>query len=455
MSKTKLKYEIFMTLFRLLIFALFVFLLCLMFKSTTLGVSDNVFIKDLIENWEKSAIKEIYPEQGNCKEEFLQRLWEGTTPGCDCRGSVHYGLKSEISTNDCTFMQVVLGCKQIQGLEPVNTHVWKGTKLCVRRHEYNFFDSMTITGDKCPKRYSLCGVDTRGFNLCFPKKYGCPVNSIKVSNHPSSSGGYESIKLNDDWYLHYSNGYKNSSIITNIKYSEGRVCINPSETNLKSYMKFKKGHMNFSNSTCFTKIGKFQFDERYKVFDSVSKFKFYTDNKILREVEKLPQVNFQDLINYNSYIYSRSYIHWSPYCRENKELSPESFIGDLLSLIVIDSYLEFSQYIFLIAFFVFTIGLIVCNSININEKYINFYDSLVLVLILTFLPMIGLVAFILSRHSLVINKFVSQKCGDYITNSSFNEIGKNLSEMIINTYQTILWLIILISALIIQKIIKK
>jgi hypothetical protein len=455
MFTTKLKYEIFMTLFRLLIFALFVFLLCLIFKSTTLGVNENVFVKDLIENWEKSAIKEIYADQGNCKEEFLQRLWEGTTPGCDCRGSVHYGVKSEVSINECTFMQVVLGCKHTPRLEPVNVNVWKGTKLCIKRHEYNFYDSLTITGDKCPKKYTLCGTDTKGFNLCYPKKHGCPVNNIKVSNHPSSSGAYQSIKLNDDWFLHYTNGFKNASLITNIKYSEGRVCVNPSETNLKNYMKLKKGHINFSNSTCYSKIGKFQFDERYKMLDSVSKFKFYTDNKILQEVEKLPQVNFQDLINYNSFLYSRSYIHWSPYCRENKDLSPEAFVEDLLSLSVIDSYLEFSQLLFLAAFFVFTIGLIVYNSISSQEKYVKIFDTIVLILILTFLPIIGLLIFILNRQSYVINKFVSQKCGDYISNSSFNEIGKNLSEMTVNTYQIFLWLIILLSAMIIHKIIKK
>jgi len=392
-------------------------------------------------------------ENENCDKNslFITRNWEGTSPACNCKN----GVKSEIYKSKCSFLQIARGCKEISAVENKIADIWKGSKLCIKNHQNNYFDSITTIGDKCPPKYNLCGTDTKKFNLCFPKKYGCPINQVIINHNPTNEKRhikFNSIKLNEDWYLHYSNQYHNHSLIIDVKYSEGRVCSNPIETNLKSHMKYK--NILNSNSTCVSKIGKFNFDERFKVLDSISKFQFFNDNSILQKIEKLPQLNSQDLINYNSFIYHRSYIHWSPYCRANNELSPQAFLVDLLSLSQIDAYLDFCFYFFLSIYLFYTLSVILQNSINLLKVGDNLLDNTNFILFLSFLITTGLLIIILQNKIPIVNKFTFQKCSDYQTNLSFNELGRNLSELIIGLHQVVIALIISTSLLVMYKIIK-
>jgi hypothetical protein len=465
MLTTKLKYEIVFTISQLLTFSMFVFLLCVVFKTGTLGVNENVFINDLLLNWEKKGIKQIYATNGNCAgldSEFFSRKWEGTDWACNCRSSFYYGVKSDVYPGKCSFMQTMVGCKEIPPLEGKDLTNWKGSRLCVKKHEYDFYDSITIPGNKCPRKYTLCGTDTKNFNICFPKKHGCPINKIKVTNsHLINTEKkffiFQTIKLNDDWFMHYSNNFFNDTMVIDVKYSEGRVCINPSEVNLKGYMKFKKIQNQTSsfNPNCLTKIGKFNFDERFKTFDSISKFKFYSDNNIMQQVEKLPHINSQDLISYNSYLYQRSYIHWSPYCRSDANLSPQSILNDLSKLSEIDIYYEVIKFYFLFIFFFFTMHICIGNFMTVTKQIDNLIDFFTFYFLLAFIPINILLIYILHSNSFMISKFSSQKCGDYTTNMTFNEIGKNLSELIISAYQIVLSVVILLAFLIIHKLIKK
>lgn len=463
MLTTKLKYEIVLSISQLITFAMFIFLLCVVFKTGTLGVSDNVYISDLLLNWEKKGIKQIYTTNGNCTAkdaEFFQHFWEGTDYACNCHNSYHFGIKSEIHPGKCTFMQFILGCKEIPSLQGKEMHNWKGSKLCAKKHEYDFYDTITIPGNKCPRKFILCGTDSKNFNVCYPKKHGCPINKIKVTNSHIINNdkffyNFQTIKLNEDWFMHYSNNFNNDSLVIDIKYSEGRVCINPSENNLKGYMKFKKPHNQTTNPNCFTKIGKFNYDERYKTVDSVSKFKFYSDNNVMSQLEKLSQINSQDLISYNCYLYQRSYIHWSPYCRSDKNLSPQSILNDLAKLSEIDSYYEISKYYFLFIFIFFTIYLCISSSMSLNKFIEDLIENFIFCFLMSFIPLNVLLIYILHSNSFMITKFTSQKCGDYTTNMTFNQIGRNLSELIISAYQIVLFVVIIITLLIINKLIKK
>jgi hypothetical protein len=427
----------------------FIFLLIIIYRTQILKINENVYVMDLLENWEKKTISNFYIASANeeCENKLFVREWEGTGEACDCRYSYHYGVKSDIFKGECSFIQTSIGCKEINRVLPVLADKWKGAKVCVESSEYNYYDSVTIIGDKCPKKYILCGTDTKNFNLCFPKKHGCPVNKIKISNYqnlPKNEKKYfQTLQLNEDWY---------------VKYSEGRVCINPSETNLKSgYQKFKKINT-VTNSelpsgpSCLTKIGKFNIDERYKSIDSVSKFKFYTDNNILKRIDNLPQINPQDLINYNAYLYQRSYIHWSPHCRAHKDLAPDMIVKDLIKISTLDGYLEFFKFFCFLAFTVFSVQTVL---FLLSSKRLNlFLENLSTLMVITMIPLSFLIIFSLHQHSYLTKKLMSQKCGDYITNMTLNNIGKNLNDLTISFYQILLITIVLLSVLIVNSIIK-
>jgi hypothetical protein len=469
---TKLKNDLLISLSQVITFAMFILLLCIVFRMSTIKINDNIFINDLAQNWENKGINKIYISNNkSCgvDEEFFSRIWEGTESACNCKNSIHLGIKSDITKGKCSFTQILLGCKDINSVDKIKANIWKNANLCVKKHANNFYDTITVTDNKCPKKYVICGTDTKNFNLCYPKKFGCPINKIKITNTPLPANekmliyNYESLKLNDDWYLHFSNSFVNDSLIVDVKYSEGRVCINPSETNLKPYSKFKKNevianntvHVSNIHSTCVTKVGKFNFDERYKSIDSVSKFKFYTDNKIMQQIEKLPHINSQELISYNSYLYQRSYIHWSPFCRSYDNLTPEAIITDISRLSIIDGYFDVIRFYYIFIFFYFIMHVLLTNFIKIEKKLNSNLEFLTVILLFAFIPMEFLLIYILYTNSSIINKLLSQKCGDYTTNMSLNEIGKNLSDLLINSYQIVLVVIILITFLIVNRIIKK
>lgn len=481
MLTTKFKHEIIIAVSQCLSIGMFLFLLFILYRTNSLQVNENVFIIDLLQNWEKRGVKQFYVDNSKSSEEcgggsvFFEREWEGTHPGCDCRPSYYYGVKSDIFKGRCSFMQIIIGCKEINEVSPSIAKKWKGAKLCVKPHHYNFYDSITIIGEKCPKKYVLCGTDTKNFNLCFPKHHGCPVNKIKVTNShklpKEEKQFFSNIKLNDDWYFHYSSDYNNNTLLIDVKYSEGRVCINPSETNIKSgYQKFKKiGLENYSQSnsdsitpltpgpSCQTKIGKFNLDERFKIIDSVSKFKFYSDNGIMQKIEKLPQIYSQDLINYNSYLYERSYIHWSPFCRADQELAPEVIVNDLLNLATLDGYIQFLFWFFIFIFFLHSIHLSLRSILLHPGKKLNidcFFDNFILILVITLIPLTILIIHILHKHFYLVKKFIFQKCGDYATNMAFTDIGRNLNDLSISVYQTLLMTVILLTVLILSKLIK-
>jgi len=219
-------------------------------------------------------------------------------------------------------------------------------------------------------------------------------------------------------------------------------------------------------------------------------------------VEKLPQLNSQDLISQTSNIYYRSYIYWSPFCRENENLNPHSMLNDVLKLILIDSfypYLEiYLKYIFilktiiLILFWLnFTLNNYNSNNCknskrnenydikceNINEK--EFIDELTHIKIneldnkfpknLTNIHFILMKLFIFSvtvlisailfnmflneKNNNIHQRFISQKCGDIISNEIFNEIAKHIGEVIINNYQILLISIFLNGLIILKTII--
>jgi hypothetical protein len=403
-------------------------------------IQDNVLLKDLLNNWSLSPIKDVYVSDTACDKPLFTHTWEGVDAHCDCRNSYYHGIRSEVFKGQCSFMQTAIGCKETSALQKISADKWKGKYLCIKQFPHSFFESKTIVGNKCPDDFVLCGKDSKNFGLCFPKSEGCPANKIKISNHKID--GYVNTIINDDWYVLTSTKYINDTLSVEFKYSEGRICINPSEENIKTdYFKTRKD----KSHPCQTQIGKTNFDQRYQIVDSNSKFKYYTDNGIMPYVDQLTFVNSQELINFNSYLYQRSYIHWSPYCREDKKLSPQAVLKDLAGMTLYDHLYKYFSYYFLIIF----ISYIVISSLCKNYLTTNLITYMLLASIIANVILI----LALDREKDTINSLIYQKCGEFSTNMMFSDIGKKLADNLVESYKILLLSILLLFTITIKKII--
>jgi len=516
MSRLKLKIVLYNILLDIFAICLFLIIINKISNLNQEKIVDNSYLEDLLNNWSNKAIRELYIAKNDekCDRYFLNYKWEEVSISCDCKLSNNGSVKGNIYKGKCNLLKSLLGCETKNNLKPKIFQNWKNAMICIKEYELDFSKSLTVLGNKCPKHYVLCGTDTKNFSLCFPKNYECPVNYIKFSNNEKKTSDKIThiLKLNEDWYIHYSNKFSNNTIPIDIKYTEGRVCVNPSELNIKdTHLKYKKDSAEIKSEKlkekqkihfyCTTKIGKTNFDERYNHLDSNSKFKFFTDNKIIDELEKIPQLNSQDLITQTSNIYFRSYIHWSPYCRQDENLNPESMLKDISKLVLVDSFfIYFELYVFflfgvqfivLILFWmnmifdknnkstnnyfilknkeeiisqinngleckliklfpISTIKKIFCK-INCHSLKIQFVLLKFLILsVAAFLSSIIFNIYLIEKNNSIYERFISQKCGDIITNEIFNQIGKHLSLILLNNYQILLYSIFLIGTVILK-----
>jgi len=507
MSGLKFKFRIYIFLLDCLALCLFLVIFYKISKLNEERILDNHYLKDLINNWSNKPIRELYIAKSdeNCDKNILNYEWQGVPSSCDCKTSYNVSVKGSIYEGKCSVLKSLLGCQTIKKINPQKTENWKNGKICVREYELDFSETITVLGTKCPKHYVLCGIDTKNFSICFPRSHGCPINYIKFSNSEKKPSDRitHTLKLNDDWFIHYSNKFTNNTLIIDVKYTEGRVCINPKETNIKNtHLKFKKSPDEIElekerekqklHLYCFTKIGKSNFDERYIHLDSNSKFKFFTDNSLTNLMEKLPQLHSQDFISQTSSLYFRSYIHWSPFCRQDDNLNPDSMLKDISKLILVDSFYPFIEfyliYLFILYFFelLFT-WILQINEIDNNsictlhlEKYsyrnlenFNLLISIFFLKIQKFFTVmhkyllktkfilvkllifslaaftngIIFIIFLNEKNNNINESFVNQKCGDIITNDIFFQLGKHVSLNILNNYQILLYSILLIGAI--------
>ena len=443
----KLKHEILYSIIQIFTISVLLFLLYMVYKSRSHTISDNVFIKDISNNWFTGPINSIISVNKNetCPANYEQMINEKMVTqyeGCDCRKSFYYGFTSDIFMGQCTYAQKIIGCSNIMnedenGVKLLKT--WKNVNLCVDRMKLNYFDILPSVKSQCPADYKQCGLDSNHFGLCFPSNIECPINNIMFSNYPNLNNNQynNKIKLNEDWYIYYSNKFTNNSLYVNFKYSEGRICINPKEKNLKeNFLYFKhNNNYNFYNTnykikrTCLSKLGKITFDERYTQVDSTSKFKFYMDNHILDKVENLANYKAQEMINSHSYLFSRSYIYWSPHCNEKNNLEKLSLINEILNLTVFDGFFDvlIMFTIVMIVFFIVFVPLGKIFKFNYNV-IVNF---LFLILSIVFLIVTITVTLLVNRKFKQMNKMSNFKCGDYITNHSFNRVVNDINKLCI------------------------
>ena len=265
------------------------------------NLSQNGFYKDLLNTINKSPISNIHIERNKITNlEFYEFAY--------------------LKTED----QIII------------LNVWKDNYFYITRmdNKYNY-KSLKKKG----KNKKICGLDNNNKNLYFPNNIECPINFIEItsSENCSISKNYNCIsqKLNNNFYLHYSNEYINGKILIDFKISTNLLPIGNNQTfNEICY------YLNFDN--CIL-------DNEYYGYDNNTYGYSLIDSNNFMSIDFL--TNKKKL-----FLYSRSYVNINNNLNNlflMKKLSTKGFIiyiiiSDIITDILIIIYFFHKKFFYLI-----------------------------------------------------------------------------------------------------------
>ena len=165
----------------------------------------------------------------------------------------------------------------------------------------SLLDNSAPKGEQCKAGYKQCGIlDTVGNILCFPYDSECPINDIFMTNSLSIPNQFKeynhinSIQINENTVLHYTNEAIYKPIIVDFRISKKMPC-------LKS---------NYND--CDTNKG----DRRFKLLDKMNLYTFYEINDLFSYDKKVDRSDTK-LKKKDVYLYYREYIGYDKKCIEN------------------------------------------------------------------------------------------------------------------------------------------
>ena len=188
-------------------------------------------------------------------------------------------------------------------IEQTDIFVWKGKKLYTNKSEMSYLsliNNSVSKGEQCKEGYKQCGIlDTVGNILCFPYTLECPINDIIMTNSLSIPNQFKeynhnSIQINENTVLHYTNEAINKPIIVDFRLSKKMPC-------LKNAL-----------DDCDTNKG----DRRFKVLDKMNLYTFYEINDLFSYDKKVDRAD-NKLKKKDVYLYYREYIGFDKNCIEN------------------------------------------------------------------------------------------------------------------------------------------
>lgn len=126
-------------------------------------------------------------------------------------------------------------CIKINAQCEIPYKFYKGIRLCTsKRPMKNYFDYVKSTVDKnnyCPNGEKSCGYLDYNRKLCGKNTENCPINDIVYNNqsiYEYNGITYDTVTINENEYLHYTNKQIYNYIITNLTllggYGEGLPC---------------------------------------------------------------------------------------------------------------------------------------------------------------------------------------------------------------------------------------
>jgi hypothetical protein len=408
-------------------------------------------VHDISNNWGKNPLLNIVQSySAQCPQDLHPLLegneWGGTVHGCDCVGirdwDIPYEKRNRLNREWCDFNMTIAGCRDVKEVSPVKYSKWKDATLCAKRSNLNFTDFSkysVVKGRSCFGSFRQCGLmDTLGNVLCVESKSECPINKIIIQNQVTAEPkdhNYTKIALNNYFNLFYTNEAIDQPIITDIKLSEGNVCIDPSEINT-NYPQYALDR-DISSYKCKTKVNGNAFDTRFKIIDSENKRDLFSQNGITPLITNLPHFPVLSL-DATIGIYNRNFIGWKPSCFGDPFADPiiVNKLGDKMDSI---SSCKVVMCVFSVLMIIYFIGQCIVKWAiyeGNNPVVFNITESGLITL-----SIIMLITCIVSKGKLgtYATDLENFNCSDELTNDIFMEIGKNFSANA--SYDT--WILIL------------
>ena len=220
-------------------------------------------------------------------------------------------------------------CIKFNSQPTIPYNIFKGKKICTsKRPNKNYFDyakSSVISYDGCSTEMKNCGKLDINRYLCVKKIENCPINDIVYNNQTEYIKNdiiYDTIKINDKEYLHYTNKQNDTFIITNLTviggYGNSIPCGSSDDDMFYSYSSIE------NNQYCSRKEYN---DKDYKYFfyknlSNILLKEFYEDNKL--DLSHLPEYkNYTNLGNIT--LFSTGYFSLSERDIKKFKGSPSNF----------------------------------------------------------------------------------------------------------------------------------
>ena len=281
---------------------------------STLNYTNNGYIKDILSNWEFKPIIDLKVLDEEPSDEYSDNLnqfsfmsWDGTIEGCNClnatKEQVGEKYSNKIHRFSCKSDDFKKYCETILSTNGRNINIWKGKKI-IPVFNYNskrYFDYLSKSNLCDSDDYKLCGIlDNKLNKMCVLKEEKCPINKMIIDKKESAPKDYKyiTLKLNNDYYLHYTNEANDAKILVSFRVSEGQICVDSNKhysrnPDYQLYSTFEYG------GNCDS------FDNRYFRIDSENKINLFDENGITNLTKNLP--NFT-IVNEEIFLYYRNYI---------------------------------------------------------------------------------------------------------------------------------------------------
>lgn len=393
----------------------------------------------LLENWRQPIITDIISTNNSyCPSGYSNLIpyqWGGSEVGCNCINSIKLKKITEgwadIAKGLCSSDQYLYQCSSIAPQSPKEMPLWYNNNLlCVKREKNETFENRANLLEKsgqCAKGYQKCGKGN-GFNedRVFCTASGkCPINSIALSK-ASPGGNYnESIEFNtkngEGYRLFISRLEENASPIVEWRVSEEKICLN----NKANYLSSKHNEyilVNNQRSRCA------EFDDRFKLLDSLSEREFFAFNHFENIGTLLPSYSLSDDISWN--LYYRSIIDFKIQCRdlmfdlinlEDEAKDIAKFINS--STITITVFVGILGLFYLVAAYLILDGNGDCDVdfCNIFIFLLNYTVRIVS------LSLSGYDKTLVTNFANLFSSMKDMNCSDEITNNFFKNLANDLN----------------------------
>ena len=277
---------------------------------------NNLIISEFENNINGYLIESIsFRKSCNGDEEILVLgEWDGTIEGCDCDGIIF--------KEKCSSDQIQNSCISLFANTPENYTIFNSNYICAKKSMLSYKEllkSNQVVNEEndCPINYKSCGyLDTMKRKLCIKNDEICPINNITIQNQIP-------ILINNNKENNDSNNNSNAQLITIVKLSQYKQCINPTE-------KFWDYHypLEMTKKRCDTKLKGNIYDERYKIISnfSISKLQLYNENSITGKLKDIDDVCMNKISNDKIFLFTRNFIGFDLKELDNLQYNYEDII---------------------------------------------------------------------------------------------------------------------------------